>query len=62
MNAFMAAFDSSVRGDYLVFDGALEIPESLDTIFTGGYFTGDFTGFDDASAPASLEELLGGER
>lgn len=61
MNAFMDAFGRSVRGDYLVFDGALEIPESLDTVFAGGYFTGDFSGFD-ASSPTSLEELLGGTR
>lgn len=55
MNAFMDAFGRSVRGDYLVFDGALEIPESLDTVFTGGYFTGNH-----APAPTSLEGLLGG--
>lgn len=52
MNAFMDAFDSSVRGDYLVFDGALEIPESLDTVLTGGYLT--------APRDPSLEDVLGG--
>lgn len=56
MNAFMDAFGRSVRGDYLVFDGALEIPESIDTVLTGGYFTGTPPG----PSPTSLKDLLGG--
>ncbi|WP_082899979.1 MlaD family protein [Rhodococcus phenolicus] len=56
MNAFMDAFGRSVRGDYLVFDGALEIPESIDTVLTGGYFTGT----PPEPSPTSLQDLLGG--
>lgn len=56
MNAFMDAFGRSVRGDYLVFDGALEIPESIDTVLTGGYFTGA----PPEPSPTSLQGLLGG--
>ena len=56
MNAFMDAFGKSVRGDYLVFDGALEIPESIDTILAGGYFTGT----PPEPSPTSLQEMLGG--
>ncbi|MGB3710001.1 MCE family protein [Gordonia sp. (in: high G+C Gram-positive bacteria)] len=36
MNAFMANFSSAVRGDYLTFDGALDVPGSIDKILTGG--------------------------
>lgn len=36
MNQFMANFTRSIRGDYLVFDGALDIPGGIDKILTGG--------------------------
>ncbi|NLG48065.1 MCE family protein [Gordonia sp. (in: high G+C Gram-positive bacteria)] len=36
MNAFMTNFSSAVRGDYLTFDGALDVPGSIDKILTGG--------------------------
>ena len=38
MNTFMSNFSSAVRGDYLVFDGALDIPGGIDKILTGGIF------------------------
>ncbi|WP_240794820.1 MlaD family protein [Rhodococcus zopfii] len=56
MNAFMDAFGKAVRGDYLVFDGALEIPESIDTVLTGGVFTGT----PPEPSSTSLQDLLGG--
>lgn len=36
MNTFMDRFGASVHGDYLMFDGALDIPGSIDKILTGG--------------------------
>ncbi|MDL9938226.1 MlaD family protein [Gordonia sp. ABSL1-1] len=36
MNSFMRNFNRSIRGDYLVFDGALDIPGGIDKILTGG--------------------------
>ncbi|WP_182347923.1 MCE family protein [Tomitella gaofuii] len=34
-NAFIAGFTSAIRGDYLVFDGALDIPQSLFELWAG---------------------------
>ena len=36
MNSFMTNFSRAIRGDYLVFDGALDIPGGIDKIITGG--------------------------
>ncbi|MBU9766663.1 mammalian cell entry protein [Mycobacterium sp. TNTM28] len=36
MNNFLEKFGSSVHGDYLMFDGALDIPGTLDKLLTGG--------------------------
>ena len=36
MNSFLVNFASAIRGDYLVFDGALDIPGGIDKIITGG--------------------------
>ncbi|GED97799.1 MCE family protein [Gordonia crocea] len=36
MNSFMRNFSRAIRGDYLVFDGALDIPGGIDKIITGG--------------------------
>jgi len=36
MNGFMSAFSSAIKGDYLTFDGALDIPGGIDKILTGG--------------------------
>ena len=36
MNGFMANMAKAIRGDYLVFDGALDIPGGIDKILTGG--------------------------
>ena len=38
MNGFLVNFSSAIRGDYLVFDGGLDIPGSIDKILTGGLF------------------------
>ncbi|MGV0740924.1 MCE family protein [Mycolicibacterium sp. XJ870] len=36
MNTFMERFGQSVKGDYLMFDGALDIPGTIDKLLTGG--------------------------
>lgn len=36
MNTFLERFGKSVHGDYLMFDGALDIPGTLDKLLTGG--------------------------
>ncbi len=36
MNTFLDRFDRSVHGDYLMFDGALDIPGTIDKLLTGG--------------------------
>lgn len=36
MSTFLQRFSDSVHGDYLVFDGALDIPGTLDKLVTGG--------------------------
>ncbi|MDJ0395374.1 MCE family protein [Rhodococcus sp. G-MC3] len=49
MNEFIAGFDGAVHGDYLVFDGALDLPETVGELMTGGRL---------AHVPATLEQLL----
>lgn len=36
MNTFLDRFNGSVHGDYLMFDGALDIPGTIDKLLTGG--------------------------
>lgn len=36
MNTFLEKFGRSVHGDYLMFDGALDIPGTIDKLLTGG--------------------------
>ncbi|MFD4369044.1 MCE family protein [Rhodococcus sp. NPDC058521] len=36
MNAFISRFSDAVRGDYLVFDGALDVPGSIAKLLSGG--------------------------
>lgn len=36
MNTFLDRFGASVHGDYLMFDGALDIPGTIDKLLTGG--------------------------
>ncbi|MBX8686297.1 mammalian cell entry protein [Mycobacterium sp. 20091114027_K0903767] len=36
MNTFLEKFGNSVHGDYLMFDGALDIPGTIDKLLTGG--------------------------
>ncbi|WP_346764549.1 MlaD family protein [Rhodococcus sp. HNM0569] len=36
MNQFLETFQVSVKGDYLAFDGALDIPGGIDKLLTGG--------------------------
>ncbi|SNS53275.1 MCE family protein [Rhodococcoides kyotonense] len=49
MNQFIAGFNGAVHGDYLVFDGALDLPETVGELMTGGRV---------ADVPATLEQLL----
>ncbi|QNG19644.1 MCE family protein [Rhodococcus triatomae] len=56
MNTFLETFQTAVRGDYLVFDGALDIPGGIDKLLTGGMFLGS-----NAAPPLeTLEDLLTG--
>ncbi|NKV70435.1 mammalian cell entry protein, partial [Rhodococcus hoagii] len=53
MNGFLDNFGGAVEGDYLMFDGTLDIPGSIENLLTGGT----------APLPAeagSLESLLTG--
>ena len=36
MATFLDRIDTSIHGDYMVFDGALDIPGTLDKLVTGG--------------------------
>ncbi len=36
MNTFLANFDRAAKGDYLVFDGTLDIPDGIENLLTGG--------------------------
>jgi phospholipid/cholesterol/gamma-HCH transport system substrate-binding protein len=36
MNTFIDGFNSAVHGDYLLFDGAFDIPAAIDVLVTGG--------------------------
>lgn len=36
MNGLLENFTSAVQGDYLVFDGALDIPGTIDKLWSGG--------------------------
>lgn len=36
MNAFLRGFTGAVHGDYLIFDGALDVPGSIAKLLTGG--------------------------
>lgn len=49
MNNFIAGFDGAVRGDYLAFDGALDLPETVGELTTGGRI---------ADVPSALGQLL----
>ncbi|MCJ0901896.1 MCE family protein [Rhodococcus sp. ARC_M6] len=56
MNGMLENFTRSVRGDYLVFDGALDIPGSIDKLLTGG-----IVGHDASTGPVgTLTDLLQG--
>lgn len=47
MNTFLVNFGSAIRGDYLVFDGGLDIPASIDKVLTGGLYLSGQPGTDD---------------
>lgn len=49
MNNFIAGFSGAVRGDYLAFDGALDLPETVGELTTGGRI---------ADVPSALGQLL----
>ncbi|MFC9789639.1 MCE family protein [Rhodococcus sp. NPDC127528] len=57
MNTFLGNFGNSVHGDYLNFDGALDIPGGIDKLLTGGpVVTGPAT----TPAAGTLTALLAG--
>ncbi len=59
MNTFLDNFGSAVHGDYLNFDGALDIPGTIDTLLTGGQVPG---GAVSATAGDLTDLLQGGRR
>ena len=59
MNSFLDNFGSAVHGDYLNFDGALDIPGTIDTLLTGGQVPG---GAVSATAGDLTDLLQGGRR
>ncbi|WP_308257095.1 MCE family protein [Rhodococcus sp. DMU2021] len=65
VNKFVDGFNRSVRGDYLLFDGALDIPGAIDLLLTGGMPLdgGPPVELPQADVAAGLAELLlGGVR
>ncbi|GAB88336.1 MCE family protein [Gordonia rhizosphera] len=56
MNSFMTNFNRAIRGDYLVFDGALDIPGGIDKILTGGIFASG----QPLPGPTELRDVLTG--
>lgn len=60
MNTFLDNFGRSVHGDYLNFDGTLDIPGSIDNLLTGGALPGAAASPPGAAAPADLSALLRG--
>ncbi|MEO9330442.1 MULTISPECIES: MCE family protein [Gordonia] len=56
MNAFMKNFNRAIRGDYLVFDGALDVPGGIDKILTGGVFLSG----QPLPSPDDLRKILSG--
>lgn len=56
MNSFMANMTRAIRGDYLVFDGALDIPGGIDKILTGGLLLSG----QPLPTPGELGDLLSG--
>ncbi|TQF68813.1 MCE family protein [Rhodococcus spelaei] len=57
MNTFLGNFGKSVHGDYLNFDGALDIPGGIDKLITGGP---NLTGPATTPAAGTLASLLAG--
>lgn len=56
MNTFLGNFGRAVKGDYLVFNGALDVPGVIDTLLTGGALpAGPAT-----QPPGTLQALLSG--
>ncbi|MFC4604734.1 MCE family protein [Rhodococcus kronopolitis] len=56
MNTFLGNFGRAVKGDYLVFNGALDVPGVIDTLLTGGALpAGPAT-----QPPGTLQALLTG--
>jgi len=65
VNKFADGFNRSVRGDYLLFDGALDIPGAIDLLVTGGVPLdgGPSVDLPQADVAAGLTDLLlGGAR
>ncbi|GAA4471586.1 MCE family protein [Rhodococcus olei] len=63
MNTFMGNFIRSVHGDYLNFDGALDVPASIRKLLTGGPLPGGAASTPVAGTAGDLAALLrGGHR
>lgn len=60
MNAFMDGFARSVHGDYLLFDGALDVPGAIDMLLTGGVPVTMLGESPPVTVPAGLPDLLRG--
>lgn len=56
MSEMLESFSRSVHGDYLVFDGTLDIVGTIDKLWSGGVTTGTMT------APGTLTDLMQGGR
>lgn len=54
MNTFLGNFDRAAKGDYLTFDGTLDIPAGIENLLTGGLAP------DAAHGPGTLRALLSG--
>lgn len=62
MNTFLDNFGRSVHGDYLNFDGALQVPETIDMLVTGGTPPGGAESAPVLGAAGDLADLLQGGR
>ncbi|MEE2030816.1 MCE family protein [Rhodococcus chondri] len=62
MNTFIDGFNSAVHGDYLLFDGAFDIPAAIDLLVTGGMPLdgGAPLPLPQADVAEGLADLLGG--
>ncbi|MFF0815674.1 MCE family protein [Rhodococcus sp. NPDC003318] len=60
MNTFLGNFGRSIHGDYLNFDGALDVPGSIDMLLTGGQIQGAAASNPVSDTAEDLTDLLRG--